>query len=67
MLCKYCPLIGMEQKLIQESHHHKSFEMLAFKSDVSHWREKKEMVGVSIRYVSGDLLSFLVGLVVSFR
>jgi Cleft lip and palate transmembrane protein 1 (CLPTM1) len=25
------------------------FEMLAFKSDVSHWREKKEMVGVSVR------------------
>lgn len=27
----------------------KRFEMLAFKSDVSHWREKKEMVGVSVR------------------
>ncbi|TEB30111.1 cleft lip and palate transmembrane 1 [Coprinellus micaceus] len=27
---------------------HMVFEMLAFKSDVSHWREKKEMVGVSI-------------------
>lgn len=25
--------------------------MLAFKSDVSHWRQKKEMVGVSVRYV----------------
>jgi len=62
MLCKYRPLISTEQKLTQESHlHHKSFEMLAFKSDVSHWREKKEMVGVSIRYVSGDLLSSLVG------
>ncbi|KAF8806284.1 cleft lip and palate transmembrane 1 [Phlegmacium glaucopus] len=27
---------------------HVVFEMLAFKSDVSHWRQKKEMVGVSI-------------------
>ncbi|KAJ3786290.1 cleft lip and palate transmembrane protein 1-domain-containing protein [Lentinula aff. detonsa] len=27
---------------------HMLFEMLAFKSDVSHWRQKKEMVGVSI-------------------
>ena len=27
-----------------------SFEMLAFKSDVSHWRQKKEMVGVSVRW-----------------
>ncbi len=25
------------------------FEMLAFKNDVSHWRQKKEMVGVSVR------------------
>ena len=25
--------------------------MLAFKSDVSHWREKKEMVGVSVRTI----------------
>ncbi|XP_006456744.1 hypothetical protein AGABI2DRAFT_154242 [Agaricus bisporus var. bisporus H97] len=30
---------------------HVVFEMLAFKSDVSHWREKKEMTGVSIRYI----------------
>jgi len=29
----------------------RSFEMLAFKNDVSHWRQKKEMVGVSVRYV----------------
>ncbi|PPQ68302.1 hypothetical protein CVT25_001390 [Psilocybe cyanescens] len=28
---------------------HVVFEMLAFKSDVSHWRTKKEMVGVSVR------------------
>lgn len=25
--------------------------MLAFKNDVSHWREKKEMVGVSVRTI----------------
>jgi hypothetical protein len=29
------------------------FEMLAFKSDVSHWRSQKELVGVSVRYVTG--------------
>ncbi|SJL13942.1 uncharacterized protein ARMOST_17393 [Armillaria ostoyae] len=34
---------------------HVLFEMLAFKSDVSHWRQKKEMVGVSVRY---DKLAF---------
>jgi hypothetical protein len=28
------------------------FEMLAFKSDVSHWRKKDELTGVSVRYVS---------------
>ena len=28
------------------------FEMLAFKSDVSHWRKKDELTGVSLRYVS---------------
>ena len=27
------------------------FEMLAFKNDVSHWKQKKEMVGVSLRTV----------------
>ena len=26
------------------------FELLAFTSDVSHWRKKDEMVGVSVRY-----------------
>ncbi|KAJ4479138.1 cleft lip and palate associated transmembrane protein [Lentinula aciculospora] len=31
---------------------HMVFEMLAFKSDVSHWRQKKEMVGVSVRSVA---------------
>ncbi|KAJ7872064.1 cleft lip and palate associated transmembrane protein [Mycena leptocephala] len=30
---------------------HVLFEMLAFKSDVSHWRQKKEMVGVSVRTI----------------
>lgn len=30
---------------------HVVFEMLAFKSDVSHWRQKKEMTGVSIRTI----------------
>lgn len=25
--------------------------MLAFSSDVSHWRKKQELVGVSVRYV----------------
>ncbi|KAJ3800381.1 cleft lip and palate associated transmembrane protein, partial [Lentinula aff. detonsa] len=30
---------------------HMLFEMLAFKSDVSHWRQKKEMVGVSVRLI----------------
>jgi len=25
--------------------------MLAFKSDVSHWRKKDELTGVSVRYV----------------
>lgn len=28
---------------------HVVFEMLAFKSDVSHWRHKKELTGVSVR------------------
>ncbi|KAF9266255.1 cleft lip and palate transmembrane 1, partial [Marasmius fiardii PR-910] len=30
---------------------HVVFEMLAFSSDVAHWRQKKEMVGVSVRYI----------------
>ena len=29
-----------------------SFEMLAFKNDVSHWRKKDELTGVSVRYVN---------------
>ncbi|KAF8638531.1 hypothetical protein AX17_002074 [Amanita inopinata Kibby_2008] len=30
---------------------HVVFEMLAFKSDVSHWRQKKELTGVSVRTI----------------
>ncbi|KAF9236213.1 cleft lip and palate associated transmembrane protein [Melanogaster broomeanus] len=30
---------------------HVVFEMLAFKSDVSHWRQQKELVGVSVRTI----------------
>ncbi|EPT03616.1 hypothetical protein FOMPIDRAFT_1141780 [Fomitopsis schrenkii] len=30
---------------------HMVFEMLAFSSDVSHWRQKQELVGVSVRSV----------------
>jgi hypothetical protein len=32
--------------------------MLAFKSDVSHWRKKNELTGVSIRYVFSDMIFF---------
>ncbi|KAG6373763.1 cleft lip and palate associated transmembrane protein [Boletus reticuloceps] len=34
---------------------HTVFEMLAFKSDVSHWRQRKELVGVSVRTVRPSL------------
>ncbi|KAI5481900.1 Cleft lip and palate associated transmembrane protein [Pseudohyphozyma bogoriensis] len=30
---------------------HMVFEMLAFTSDISHWRKKKELVGVSVRTI----------------
>ncbi|EIM85601.1 cleft lip and palate associated transmembrane protein [Stereum hirsutum FP-91666 SS1] len=30
---------------------HMLFEMLAFSSDVSHWRKKDELTGVSVRYI----------------
>lgn len=30
--------------------------MLAFKSDVSHWRKKDELTGVSVRYVFFDMI-----------
>ncbi|KIL70400.1 hypothetical protein M378DRAFT_67737 [Amanita muscaria Koide BX008] len=29
---------------------HMVFEVLAFKNDVSHWRQKKELTGISLRY-----------------
>ncbi len=32
--------------------------MLAFKSDVSHWRKKSELTGVSVRYVFSDMFFF---------
>jgi hypothetical protein len=32
--------------------------MLAFKSDVSHWRKKNELTGVSVRYVFSDMNFF---------
>ncbi|KAF8165660.1 cleft lip and palate associated transmembrane protein [Crassisporium funariophilum] len=39
---------------------HVLFEMLAFKSDVSHWRQKKEMVGVSVRTIITNVFVQLV-------
>ncbi|KAJ7223955.1 cleft lip and palate associated transmembrane protein [Mycena rebaudengoi] len=39
---------------------HVVFEMLAFKSDVSHWRQKKEMVGVSVRTIVTNVFVQLV-------
>ena len=30
--------------------------MLAFKSDVSHWRKKDELTGVSVRYVLSNMI-----------
>ncbi|KAJ7129221.1 cleft lip and palate associated transmembrane protein [Mycena epipterygia] len=39
---------------------HVLFEMLAFKSDVSHWRQKKEMVGVSVRTIVTNVFVQLV-------
>jgi hypothetical protein len=49
--CMYCEFgaFWIEVPLVLTC---RRFEMLAFKSDVSHWRQKKEMVGVSVRYVS---------------
>ena len=34
---------------------HMIFEMLAFKSDVSHWRHKKDNVGVSVRTILANV------------
>jgi hypothetical protein len=35
---------------------HMIFEMLAFKSDVSHWRKKKDNVGVSVRTILSNVV-----------
>ncbi|KAK4976534.1 hypothetical protein LTR66_010839 [Elasticomyces elasticus] len=35
---------------------HMIFEMLAFKSDVSHWRKKKDNVGTSVRTILANVL-----------
>ncbi|KAK7470267.1 hypothetical protein VKT23_001700 [Stygiomarasmius scandens] len=39
---------------------HMVFEMLAFKNDVSHWRQKKEMVGVSVRTIVTNVVVQLI-------
>ncbi|KIJ56616.1 hypothetical protein M422DRAFT_62579 [Sphaerobolus stellatus SS14] len=39
---------------------HMVFEFLAFSSDVSHWRNKKEMVGVSVRTIITNVFVQLV-------
>ncbi|KAF8529950.1 cleft lip and palate transmembrane protein 1-domain-containing protein [Gautieria morchelliformis] len=39
---------------------HMVFEMLAFSSDVSHWRNKKELTGVSVRIVTNVLVQFVI-------
>ncbi|CAK3853234.1 cleft lip and palate transmembrane 1 [Lecanosticta acicola] len=35
---------------------HMIFEMLAFKSDVSHWRKKKDNVGISVRTILSNVV-----------
>ena len=35
---------------------HSLFEMLAFKSDISHWRNKKDNVGISVRSVLSNVV-----------
>ncbi|KAG1763582.1 cleft lip and palate associated transmembrane protein [Suillus placidus] len=39
---------------------HVVFEMLAFKSDVSHWRQRKELVGVSVRIITNVFVQTVV-------
>lgn len=39
---------------------HTLFEFLAFSSDVSHWRKKKELVGVSVRTILANVFVQLV-------
>lgn len=35
---------------------HVLFEILAFKSDVTHWRQQKELVGVSVRTIVTNVI-----------
>ncbi|KZT29325.1 cleft lip and palate associated transmembrane protein [Neolentinus lepideus HHB14362 ss-1] len=39
---------------------HTVFEMLAFKNDVSHWRQKNELVGVSVRTIVANVVIQLI-------
>ncbi|KAI9837433.1 MAG: hypothetical protein M1838_004797 [Thelocarpon superellum] len=39
---------------------HMVFEMLAFKSDISHWRNKKDNVGVSVRTILANVFMQLI-------
>lgn len=39
---------------------HMIFEMLAFKSDVSHWRKKKDNVGTSVRTILSNVVMQLI-------
>ncbi|KAF2770795.1 cleft lip and palate transmembrane 1 [Teratosphaeria nubilosa] len=39
---------------------HMIFEMLAFKSDVGHWRKKKDNVGVSVRTILSNVVMQLI-------
>ncbi|KAL1711746.1 cleft lip and palate transmembrane protein 1-domain-containing protein [Schizophyllum commune] len=39
---------------------HMLFEMLAFSSDVSHWRNKQEMVGVSVRTIIVNVVTQII-------
>ncbi|KAI9783723.1 MAG: hypothetical protein M1816_001204 [Peltula sp. TS41687] len=35
---------------------HTIFEMLAFKNDISHWKNKKDNVGISVRTIIGNIV-----------
>ncbi|KAI9467040.1 cleft lip and palate associated transmembrane protein [Lactarius psammicola] len=39
---------------------HVVFEMLAFKSDVSHWRKKDELTGVSVRIITNVFVQLVI-------
>ena len=60
----YHAIIITERKQTQklDLHHNWFVEMFVFSSDASHLWGKKEMVGILIQYVSGNILSSLVGL-----